>query len=51
MYSFYQKRSDIIGLQKLMHELNLSIDIGADDLIGYETPDYEAIKHILEDNL
>ena len=51
MIKSFQKRSDIEALQKLMHELGIDIDLGAEGIEEYNTPDYYSIKLILKDRL
>ena len=47
----YQKRSDIMDLQKLMLELGVDIDLQVKSLQPYDTPNYEMIKTILNEKM
>ena len=51
MVKSFQKKSDIEALEKLMHELEVKVDLGVVDIVDYATPDYSFIKQILKERL
>ena len=44
MLKLYQKKTDIEGLEKLMLQLGVEIDLKSQNIEEYDTPDYKAIK-------
>ena len=47
----YQKRSDILALEKLMLELGVEIDLNINSLVAYDTPNYEMIKTLINEKM